>query len=196
MRCVPCLPLELFPKPKKVIHVSRSFGRSVTSREELGEAIASYAARLGEKLRRQGSVAASMSVFVSTNAFCKEGAHSARETSRRFLFPTDFTPDLIETGHVLLSEIYRPGVKYRRAGVSASDIRPNDVHQPDLFSAYSLEREVKKAALMAVVDVINALSGRDVVFFAAQGLHQGWEAKSQWLSPRSTTRWSELIQLS
>jgi DNA polymerase V len=193
LRGVACLPLELQPRPKKGILVSRSFGREVAKQADLAEAVCHFAARAAEKLRRQGSVAAVMSIFISTNAFDQEAEQYSRGASRALLFPTDFTPDLIAHAQSLLEEIYRPGLAYKRAGVYLSDIRPNDVQQPDLFAEYSFGREVKKAALMAIVDVITTLFGRDALFFAAQGSQRGWETKAQQRSPGYTTSWAELI---
>jgi DNA polymerase V len=152
-----------------------------------------FAARAAEKLRRQGSVAATMSIFISTNAYDQEAEQYARGASKTLLFPTDFTPDLMENAQSLLQEIYRPGLTYKRAGVYLDDIRPNDVQQPDLFAAYSFGREVKKAALMAIVDVITTWFGRDALFFAAQGTQLGWGAKAQQRSPSYTTSWAELV---
>jgi DNA polymerase V len=191
---IACLPLELQPGPKKGMLVSRSFGQVIESREKLADALSHFAARAAEKLRKQGSVAATMSIYVSTNAFDIQADQYEQKASKRLMFPTDFTPDLIEAARLLLEEIYRPGFKYKRAGVYLSDIRPNDVQQPDLFAEYSLGRAIKKAALMAVVDLINTLWGkRDVLFFAAQGTDREWEAKPLQLSQRYTTKWSELM---
>jgi DNA polymerase V len=49
-----CLELDQRPRPKKQIHVSRSFGEFVTDLGSLKEAVATYATRAAEKLRRQG----------------------------------------------------------------------------------------------------------------------------------------------
>jgi DNA polymerase V len=52
LRGVPCLGLEREIPDRKSIMASRSFGRPITTRPELCEAVASYTARAGEKLRR------------------------------------------------------------------------------------------------------------------------------------------------
>lgn len=39
LRGIPCLPLEVFEKPRKGLCCSRSFGRPVTTIEDLGEAV-------------------------------------------------------------------------------------------------------------------------------------------------------------
>lgn len=69
LRGVPCLPLEVFEKPRKGLCCSRSFGRPVTTIEDLGEALAMHCARGGEKLRRQRLAASHLTVFASTSRF-------------------------------------------------------------------------------------------------------------------------------
>jgi DNA polymerase V len=54
LRGIACIPLETRAKPKKGIMTAKSFGRSVESREELEEALATYTARAAEKVRKQG----------------------------------------------------------------------------------------------------------------------------------------------
>jgi DNA polymerase V len=48
LRGISCLPLEAFEKPRKGLCCSRSFGRPVTTIEDLGEAVAMHCARGGE----------------------------------------------------------------------------------------------------------------------------------------------------
>src|SRR5262249_4378573 len=62
-----CLPLDQMPAPRKAIMTSRSFGRSVTTLEELKEAVATYISRAAEKLRAERSVASQVHVFLMTH---------------------------------------------------------------------------------------------------------------------------------
>lgn len=151
--------------------------------------------RAAEKLRRQKSIATSVSIFVSTNRFDPETTPYAKSASGRLLFATDFTPDLIAVAQGLLQQIYRPGIRYHRAGVYLAEIGPRHVIQPDLFGTYNGEQEEKKARLMAALDVITDFCGRDAIFFGAQGLERSWQARSRWLSDRYTTRWADLLQV-
>jgi DNA polymerase V len=45
LRGIPCLPLEVFEKPRKGLYCSRSFGKLVTTSEDLGETLAMHCAR-------------------------------------------------------------------------------------------------------------------------------------------------------
>ena len=69
LRGISCLPLEAFERPRKGLCCSRSFGRPVTTIEDLGEAVAMRCARGGEKLRRQRLAASHITAFVSTSRF-------------------------------------------------------------------------------------------------------------------------------
>ena len=69
LRGISCLPLEAFEKPRKGLCCSRSFGKAVTTLEDLSEAVAMHATRGGEKPRRQHLVASHLMVFISTSRF-------------------------------------------------------------------------------------------------------------------------------
>jgi DNA polymerase V len=78
LRGVSCLGLEREIPDRKSIMASRSFGRPITTRAELCEAVASYTARAAEKLRRQRLATAHLMVFVETNCFkADEAQHCA-----------------------------------------------------------------------------------------------------------------------
>jgi DNA polymerase V len=48
---------------------AKSFGKEITSLEEMAEAVSTYTARAAEKLREQDSLAARITVFLRANAF-------------------------------------------------------------------------------------------------------------------------------
>lgn len=64
-----CLQMSFAPPPKKMLAVTRSFGRPVTDRTEMRQAVATYAEIAGRRLRASGMVAAGMQVFLMTNRF-------------------------------------------------------------------------------------------------------------------------------
>jgi len=69
LRGRPCLSLSFAPPPKKMLAVTRSFGRVITDRAEMRQAVATYAEIAGRRLRASGMVAAGMQVFLMTNRF-------------------------------------------------------------------------------------------------------------------------------
>src|SRR5690606_14487152 len=64
---IPCVKLEVNPEAKKSILSSRSFGRNVTSLQELQEAVSTYTTIACEKLRKDKSVCRHVYVWVRTN---------------------------------------------------------------------------------------------------------------------------------
>lgn len=64
---VSCLPLESLAPQRKGIAVTRSFGRSIVRFPEMREAVAAYATRAAEKLRRHRVSAVQGYVFMHTN---------------------------------------------------------------------------------------------------------------------------------
>jgi len=48
---------------------------------------------------------------------------------------------------------------------------------------------------MRAVDALNQRYGRDTVTFAASGLRRRWKLRTDFISPRYTTCWDELLQV-
>ena len=192
LRGISCMPLESEQKPKKGIMSAKTFGREITCRDELEEALATYTARAAEKLREQGSVTALLTIFIQTNALKKTISHYANSISMRIAYPTDFTPDLIRYALKGLSLIYKEGYRYRKAGVYFSKIKPQAVVQPDLFGDFSSEKHQRQARFMSLVDAINRIYGRDTLFFAVQGITRPWKMQQHKLSQHFTTQWSQI----
>lgn len=195
LRGISCMPLEIVRQTKKGIMCAKTFGQEVKEYTELAEAVACYIARAAEKLRSQDSQASSLTVFVRTNHFNKSIPHYEKSYSIRLPFATAFTPDLIISALKGLKAIFQDGFNYKKAGVMLSKITPLAHMQPDLFGDVSLFDHYRKAKLMAVVDAINAIYGRDSLFFAVQGSSRPWKMRQSQLSGRFTTQWSEILTI-
>ena len=65
---------------KKSICTSRTFGKMVTSLNDLSSSISMYTARCAEKLRAQNSSAMLAHIFVSTNPFKKFGVSNFKSS--------------------------------------------------------------------------------------------------------------------
>ena len=195
LRGISCIPLEIVRPTKKGIMCAKTFGQEIKEYTELAEAVACYVARAAEKLRSQDSQAASLTVFVRTNYFNKTTPRYENSYSIRLPFPTAFTPDLIVSALRGLKAIFQDGFNYKKAGVMLSKITPLAHVQPDLFGDVSLYDYYRKAKLMAVVDAINAIYGRNSLFFAVQGSSRPWKMRQSKLSGRFTTQWSEILTI-
>jgi DNA polymerase V len=193
LRGIPCLPLEVFEKPRKGLCCSRSFGRHVTTIEDLGEALAMHCARGGEKRRRQGLAASHLTVFVSTSRFRlnPDEIYSAA-ASWRLPFPTSYTPAIVEAAKALLERVYKPGFVYHKAGVFLTDIVADAERQQSLVLPIDGERHLR---LMEAVDRINRRHGRHTVRPLAMGSDRAWEMRRGRLSGRYTTRLDEVLRV-
>ncbi len=82
LRGISCMPLELVEPTRKGIAVTRSFGNPVTSWQDMCEAIASYATRAAEKMRRYKVAADNLFVFMHTNTFNQDPFYSNGASAR------------------------------------------------------------------------------------------------------------------
>ena len=53
----------------------------------------------------------------------------------------------------------------------------------------------RSQARMRALDHLNRRFGRDTVTFAATGRRRAWKLRSEFLSPRFTTNWDELLRV-
>ncbi len=184
-----CIALEDAPPPKQNILNSRSFGERITELEDMKQAVTLYATRAAEKLREQNSRCRHIGVSISTARHADDPQYS---NTASFVcdYPTSDTRDIIESALRGLSNIWRDGYRYAKAGVMLSDFYQSGVAQFDMFSEQ--QPRANADALMAALDAINR-SGRGKVFFAGQGEHDSaWQMKREMLSPRYTTRFKDI----
>lgn len=193
LRGIQCLPLEVFEKPRKGLCCSRSFGKPVTTIEEIGEAVAMHCVRGGEKLRRRRLAAAHLTVFISTSQFRQdpEEIYSAA-ASWRLPFPTSYTPALVGAARELIERVYKPGFVYHKAGVFLTDIVADAERQQSLMLRID---DVPRMRLMEAVDKINRKHGRHTVRPLAMGYGREWEMRRGKLSGRYTTRLDEVLRV-
>jgi len=187
---IPCLKLEEMPPPKKGIASARSFGRPVESLAELEEALATYAARVAEKLRAGHLLASHVHVFVTTNPFSTSEQQYTAGEETSLLHPSNRTPDLIAAALSLLRKIYRPGHRYKKTGIFVTELVPDDCVQLSLFDEPAVAGPRK--ALEAAVDQLNRRYGTNAVRYGAMGTQQRWGMRQERKSRGFTTRWSEL----
>ena len=192
LRGVSCLSIKDAPPAKKEICVSRSFRKRVDAIEELSQAAASYATRAAEKLRREGSRAGALSVFIHTNNFREGEPQYSNAASVCFTHPTSDTGFFIRAALAALRRIYKPGYLYHKAGVLLFDIAPAGHVQDELFDNFDSSRS---DALMSALDILNARMERAVVRYGAEGFEATWRMKGEMRSPRYTTRWEELMRV-
>ena len=186
---IPCLALEEVAPAKQQIVASRSFGRPVLALDELKEAVAFHMTRAAVRLRRQRSEAGGIQVSIGTNPFNPDDPPYHTHCTIELTAPTADTRILIGQALRGLEAIYRPGFRYKKAGVMLLSLSPADRRQGTLFEAPDSARSHQ---LMAAVDAINGRMGRGTVRFGVEGFRHGWAMRQGRRSPAYTTRWDEL----
>ncbi len=184
-----CYELENNPPAQKTIIDSRMFGKPIVDIEELKEAISTYAARAGERLRQQHLMAGALSVFVTTSRFIANKYFNTHTTE--FAVPTSDTTELIRAAISGIEKVFRKGYQFKKCGVVLMGLVPEDQAQKGLFD--KAQRE-KVARLMRTIDAINA-KVNSPVRFAIEGINQPWQSTFKRRSKRYTTRWDELPEV-
>ncbi len=164
--------------PRKSVMVSRSFGRGVSDLDELAEAVAAHAARAAEKLREDGLLSASLTVFIRTNKHRADQAQYRGDESEPLEPPTDDARAICAAAARALARARREGYVYKRAGVLLHDLTPADVVQPAL-PGLGGESDPGKDRLMKAVDALNRRLGREAVRPASTGFERAWKGKSE-----------------
>lgn len=191
LRGEPCLALEEFAATKQEIICSRSFGDRVSDYEPIRQAICSYASRAAEKLRAEHQYCRHISAFVKTSPFAANEKYYGNTGSVMLLTPTQDSRDIINAATRCLDIVWREGLRYQKAGVMLGDFFSQGVAQLNLFDDNAPRPDSER--LMSVLDGLNAKEGRGTLWFAGQGTQQQWQMKREMLSPRYTTRFSDLL---
>ncbi len=189
LRGISCLPLERRTPPKKSLMVSRSFGSPITSLDEMREAVATYATRAAEKLRRHRLAAGKLSVFLMTNRFKSDEPQYSNDIKITLPVASSDTAELIAYALVGIKHIYEAGYRYKKAGVLLTGLVPAHQIQMHLFDSRDREQAQK---LMTMVDHINTQMGTGAIQYAVAGFQPRWQMRRARMSKRYTTRWDEL----
>lgn len=193
LRGIPCINLEENPAPKKSIASTRSFGRPVLSLTELKQAVALYCTIASEKLREGRQVASAIQVFIHTNFHRQDQAQYSNSAATMFPQPTSHTPTMIKSAHKLLEQLYKPGYKYKKAGIILTKLMPKDQIQLDLFNEH--KSNPRNDRIMQTLDKVNAKHGRNTLSLAALGITKPWKMRQLRKSKRFTTNWQEVITI-
>jgi DNA polymerase V len=107
----------------------------------------------------------------------------------KFPFPTNSSIEIAKFACEGLNRIFRKGYQYKKAGVIIMDFKPQDEVQLNLFE----NSNPKHFPLMKVIDRINTSFGQQKIKLASQDQKRVWKMKQERLSPRYTTRLSDVI---
>ncbi|MBD3329399.1 DUF4113 domain-containing protein [Candidatus Dojkabacteria bacterium] len=188
-----CRNIDDIRNTKKAIASTRSFGKYVTTKREIAEAVSLYVARAVEKLRRQKSRAESITLYIRTNPHKSGEQYYSNSGTAQLEYPSSFTPDFVKLALKILDNVYVPGKKYKKAGVFLTGIVPESVLQRKLFHKYDSDSVKINDNLMKCLDTINGAYGKRTLRLASEGFERRWYMKQNLLSKRFTSSWDELL---
>ena len=189
LRGIDCLPLEPPSTTREQIMFSRSFATPVSTAREMERVLSVYAQKAAGRLRKQRSVAKSLTCFASTSPYAAEPYESAH-AGAAFPVPTDDPVEMVKAAAAALMPRIRDGAKYVRAGVMISGIVPAGTDTPlDAFVPLHDRR-----GLGRLVDDVGRKYGASSIGLGLAGIRGApiWSMKRERLSKRATTHWDEL----
>ena len=199
-----CISIEELPQ-KKSICTSRSFaGEGISDKDVVEEAVANFAVRCAEKLRRQGSVCQGVTVFAWTSRFNENVPEYTIHDSLTLPIATNAQEEIVGAALSILRAKYpkpmadsrpdRPGMSFhfKKAGVILWQISPDHPRQQDLFDPIDRSRQ---KALMEAIDAINRKNGYGTIRQAVQGNGCRFDLKREYMSKRFTTDIHEILKV-
>lgn len=181
---ITCLSWDEVRQNKKEIFSTRSFGVRITDFDALSSALVSHGMSVAKKLRKQGSLAKNLYIFASTSVH--EEQVYKKSLLHSFEFPTSDSLVMANSINSAALRIFKPFTRFARCGVGAFNLVDGRHQQYDLFS-----ESKDKPALMACLDDINQRFGSGTLTLA-KASSETWKMKQEFLSPRYTTRWSDI----
>lgn len=174
---------------KKMIATTRSFENTYSDLENIKERISTYATRCAEKLRNQESSCHMLIVQLSSDRFQKNAQQHRESTTVVFSYPTDSTLEIATAAIKAVKTIFKPGIKYKKAGVIVTGLVPNDNFQLNLFT----HENPKHKPLMAAIDDLNKKFKSDKIKLGNQDLKRTWKMRQKRLSAKFTTNINDVI---
>lgn len=195
LRGFQCIMEAQAPVPRKTLINSRSFGRRVTMKEDLAQAMVMHCTIAGERLRRERMEAGGVSVHMQTSMHTEEPYFST-SASVGMPIPTNSTPILIKAAMEALDKCYQPGHGYMKGGILLFDLQEQGSRQLTLMEAIATPKQQRDEKLMQTLDTINDRFGRNTLRYLSQGPAKApWHMTRNLLSGAFTTRWEQLAKV-
>ena len=172
--------------PKKEIYSSRSFGQRITEALQLRYALAGHVEIASAKLRKQGGLAASMTIFATSSPH-DSNEYYRKAVFHRFVVPTADSRLIMAACTQAIDTIFKEGIRFYRCGVGLLDLCDANNYQFDLFA-----QTADDPNFMKIMDSINQKYGRGTVYVASRGVEHKFAMRREFLSPQYLTRWADL----
>ena len=190
LRGISCHDIQTIIPNKKNILSSRSFGRPISLKDELKEAVAFHCNLTGEKLRSQKSLCKYVTIFICTNRHKENLPQYYNSITVELPSHTSFTPDLIRAAYYGLDKIFKQNYQYKKTGILLGGIIADNDYQMQLFD--NNESIIKKNKLMFCIDKINNIFGKESIIPASFERNKSWGMLRVYKSPDYTTSWGDI----
>ncbi|GAA4294998.1 Y-family DNA polymerase [Aestuariibaculum suncheonense] len=190
LKGIPALQLDEI-KNKHAIATTRSFEYTYSDLENLKERISTFATSCAEKLRKQKSSCHSIYVTISSDRHKTDLEQHRAAKQINLTYPTDSSLIISQEAVKAVAELFKKGIKYKRAGVIVMGLVPTDNHQLQLFET----ENPKHKPLMRAIDGLNFKYATNKVKLANQDLQRTWKMHQERLSPRYTTNINDIIKV-
>jgi len=177
---------------KKSIATTRTFGKATCDYNTVKTAVATFAVRCSEKLQKQNSIAAFITVFIRTDKHKEDEPQYRNSFILTLPVATASEMELVKHAETALQKIFKKGYKYKRVGVIVTGILDKHEIQPNLFYNYNIEKHDR---ISETIRKINTKHGKDSIRLATISPSETWRLQRNYLSPRYTTDWKELFEV-
>jgi DNA polymerase V len=183
-----CIPMEEERIGRDQLIFSRSFATPITTAAGMRQVMSVYGQQASARLARHGLHAKVLTAFAGTSHFNpKDTAYPS--VCVALPMPTADPVLLTRAAHALLPHIHE-GIRYAKAGIMVTDLRPAGNQAPlALFENPHEERQIG-----TLLEDVTRRYGRGSIGLGHAGIRGGpdWTMKRDMLSPRYTTHWDEL----
>lgn len=179
---------------RKTICTSRSFADMIVDERELSLRVSDFAAKCAQKLREEGTAAYEVTTFMYTNRFREDLDQYFPSATVRLPMAASSAQEIVGAALRALRIIYRPGFRYKKAGVVVSHIVDAAAIQGVMFGVDEALRE-KQDRLSKVIDMVNASDDGLLRLATQRPGHYAEGIRRDHCSPRYTTEWNELLEI-
>ena len=187
------LDLEPIADQKKSITTTRSFPKQISDFDLLRERVVTFASVCAEKLRKQKSCCHTIIVMLVIDKHSIQTSKYYFNMAITLPFATNSTLTISNTAIDMLKKMClgNENLKFKKAGVIVTKFIDENKKQLQLFD----EENPKHLTLMQAMDKLNTKIGETKVKLATQNLNLTWNMKQNYLSPKYTTNFNDILEI-
>jgi len=184
----PCIPMEEERIGRDQLIFSRSFSTPITTAAGMRQVLSVYGQMASARLAKHDLQAKLLTAFAQTSVY-NPNDRSFPTVSVKLPMPTSDPVLLTRAAYALVPRI-QEGVRYAKAGIMVTDLRPSGNQKPLAI----FENPHEERGIGSLLEEVSKKYGRGSIGLGHAGIKGGpdWSMKRDMLSPRYTTHWDEL----